>query len=450
MNHSTALLSSSAILVILVLSPIAAYAAGPGGFDSSPASPTPTAPIPGVLQEPNIFYGVRFQGSCPTVMDSYDPGTDTITSFTLTSTTSGGSCNGRGMAWDGTNLWYTVLGGGFVGDGKIHEVSPTGGADLATMPDPYGAGGRGIGAMKFDAPLPGGHLWTESYLPINNLVEVSELAVPSGAVLASCELPFQDGGAGSDTFSLFANNEFATDGGEILTTLFFYQEPALGSIGGSCVQVGPSVPDQGATGLNFASNGDCIYTNGGSSTFNGGPTCNVVKASTTNAFQSEEDISCSIVTTPPSLCALAAPIPPTVFTTLSQTSIAAGGAVGDAATLANLNAPTGTITFFFSGTNTCPNAGATQVGAPVTVAGNGVYNSALQTFPTAGTFYWYAVYGGDPSNNALTSACEPLSVRGGGVGVPEFGSSAMLIAGVGLLGVALLARKHRMSLTIQA
>jgi hypothetical protein len=353
------------------------------------------------------------------------------------------------MAWDGTNLWYTVLGGGFVGDGKIHEVSPTGGADLATMPDPYGAGGRGIGAMKFDAPLPGGHLWTESYLPVNNLVEVAELAVPTGTVLASCELPFQGGGAGSDTFSLFANNEFATDGGEILTTLFFYQEPGLGSIGGACVQVGPSVPDQGATGLNFASNGDCIYTNGGGTTFNGGPTCNVVKASTPNAFITEEDISCTIVTTVPSLCALAAPIPPTVFTTLSQTSIAAGGSVTDTATLANLITPTGTVTFFFSSTNTCPNAGATQVGAAVTVTGNGAYNSASHTFSTAGTFYWYAVYGGDANNHALTSACEPLTVRAG-VGVPEFGSSAMLIAAIGLLGVAVLARKYRVSPTLQA
>jgi len=404
-----------------------------------------------VLKETDIFYGIRFQGSCPTIMDAYNPATDTTTPFTLTSTSSnGGFCNGRGMAWDGSHLWYTVLGGGFVGDGKIHEVATTGGADIMTMPDPYGVGGRGIGAMKFDAPLPGGHLWIESYLPVNNLVEVSELAVPTGTVLASCELPFQGGGAGSDTFSLFAGNEFATDGGEILTTLFFYQEPALGSIGGACVQAGPSVPDQGATGLNFASNGDCIYTNGAATTFNGGPTCNVVKASTINAFQSEEDITCTTLPTTGSLCALAAPIPPTVFTTLSLTSIVAGGAVTDIATLANLNAPTGTITFFFSSTNTCPNAGATQVGGLVTVAGNGAYTSASRTFPIAGTFYWYAVYSGDANNHALTSACEPLTVRGGGVGVPEFGSSAMLIAAVGLLAVAVLARKHRMSLTIQA
>jgi hypothetical protein len=142
-------------------------------------------------------------------------------------------------------------------------------------------------------------------------------------------------------------------------------------------------------------------------------------------------------------------VPPSLTTTLSQTSIAAGGSVTDTATLANLNSPTGTITFFFSSTNTCPNAGATMVGGPVTVTGNGAYNSASHTFSTAGTFYWYAVYSGDANNPGLTSACEPLTVRGG-TPIPEFGAPAMLMAAIGLLGVAVLARKHRMSLTTQA
>jgi hypothetical protein len=245
-------------------------------------------------------------------MDAYDPVTDVSTPLSLTSTsTSGGYCNGRGIAWDGTNLWYTVLGGGsgLVGEGKIHQVAATGGADLMTMPDPYGAGGRGIGAMKFDAPLPAGHLWVESYLPVSGLVEVSELDVPSGIVLASCELPFRGGGSGSDTFSLFTGNEFATDGGETLSTLFFYNLPSLGSTGASCVQAGPSVSIAGATGLNFASNGDCIYTDGYGATFNGASTCALPnKASTPNAFPSEEDITCTTLPTVGSLCKLAPPI----------------------------------------------------------------------------------------------------------------------------------------------
>src|SRR5205807_1573142 len=104
------------------------------------------------------------------------------------------------------------------GDGKIHNVGPSGGADILTIADPYGACGRGVGAMKFDAALTsGGHLWIESYLPTLNgvivdnfgasclpsvtncTVEVSELNAVTGVVLASCELPFRGGGVGSDT-----------------------------------------------------------------------------------------------------------------------------------------------------------------------------------------------------------------------------------------------------------
>jgi hypothetical protein len=240
-------------------------------------------------------------------MDAYNPATDVSTPFTLTSTsTNGGYCNGRGMAWDGANLWYTVLGNGFVGDALIHKVAITGGVDLMTMPGPYAAGGRGIGAMKFDAPLPGGHLWVESYLPVGGLVEVSELAVPAGTVLASCTLPFRGGGVGSDTFSLFTGNEFATDGGEVLTTLYFYNLPT--TTGGACVQVGPGVTINGATGLNFASNGDCIYTDGAATTFNGAGNCASNKASTGNAFLNEEDITCTTLPTVGSLCKLAPPI----------------------------------------------------------------------------------------------------------------------------------------------
>jgi hypothetical protein len=243
-------------------------------------------------------------------MDKYDPASDTHVTYSLTSTGSP-YCNGRGIAWDGTNLWYSVVGSTgtcfYKGDGLIHKVGPTGGADLLTVPDPYGLCGRGIGAMKFDAALPLGHLWIESYIPdVSSNVEVSELAIPTGTVLASCELPFRGGGVGSDTFSLFSGNEFATDGGEILTTLYFYDLPS--TIGGNCVQHGAPATINGATGLNFASNGDCIYTPGNGITYNGGTKCDVVKASTTNAFPFEEDITCTVTTTIPSICGLPPPI----------------------------------------------------------------------------------------------------------------------------------------------
>jgi hypothetical protein len=141
---------------------------------------------------------------------------------------------------------------------------------------------------------------------------------------------------------------------------------------------------------------------------------------------------------------------PTITTSLSSTTITTGSSVSDSATLANLNAPTGTITFWVSSTANCPTQTATQVGSPVTVSGNGAYPSISKTFSTAGTYFWYATYSGDGNNKALVSACEPLTVSGGVVGVPEFGSPAMLVAAIGLLGAVVMTRKYRASPTIQA
>jgi len=141
---------------------------------------------------------------------------------------------------------------------------------------------------------------------------------------------------------------------------------------------------------------------------------------------------------------------PSLTTQLSQTSITTGNSVSDSAILANVGAQAGgSITFFVSNTNSCPTETATQVGSPVTVSGPNTYNSILKTFSAAGTYYWYAHYSGDGNNKALTSACEPLTVTGGGTGVPEFGAPAMLIAALALLGVAVLTRKFRVSPSIQ-
>jgi len=141
---------------------------------------------------------------------------------------------------------------------------------------------------------------------------------------------------------------------------------------------------------------------------------------------------------------------PTLTTSLSSSSITVGSSASDAATLTNLNSPTGTIKFYESTTNTCPTETATEVGSAVTVSGNGVYDSVSKTFTTAGTYYWYAVYSGDSNNKALTSACEPLTVGGSTNGVPEFGAPATFMAAIGLLAVAVLSRRSRMAPTIQA
>jgi len=107
-------------------------------------------------------------------------------------------------------------------------------------------------------------------------------------------------------------------------------------------------------------------------------------------------------------------VPPTVTTQLSSSAITAGNSVTDQATLAGGNSPTGTMSFYYSSSNTCPNGNGIQVGTGVTVAGNGVYTSVSQTFSTPGTYYWYAAYSGDSNNAPATSACEPLVVTASG------------------------------------
>jgi hypothetical protein len=139
---------------------------------------------------------------------------------------------------------------------------------------------------------------------------------------------------------------------------------------------------------------------------------------------------------------------PTLTTSLSPTSISIGGSASDQATLSNLNSPSGTITFHVSNVNQCP-SNSTSVGSPVTVSGNGVYDSISKTFTTAGTYYWYAAYSGDDDNRPLVSACEPLTV-GRITVVPEFGAPVVLLAAIGMLGVALMSRRFRVQPAIQA
>ena len=103
-------------------------------------------------------------------------------------------------------------------------------------------------------------------------------------------------------------------------------------------------------------------------------------------------------------------VAPALGTVLSANAIVAGGSASDSATLSGGSNPTGSITFFDSTKNTCPASGATQVGTPVTVTGDGSYPSTSATFSTPGTYYWYATYSGDSNNNGVTSQCEPLSV----------------------------------------
>ena len=115
---------------------------------------------------------------------------------------------------------------------------------------------------------------------------------------------------------------------------------------------------------------------------------------------------------PPATASAAFSLPAGVLAEAISTTPSAGGPVGgttvtDAATLTGGSSPTGTITFNLYG----PSGTADCSGTPVdtetaAVTGNGSYTTPTGYTPTAtGTYWWTASYGGDSSNNAVSSTC---------------------------------------------
>jgi hypothetical protein len=133
-------------------------------------------------------------------------------------------------------------------------------------------------------------------------------------------------------------------------------------------------------------------------------------------------------------------IQPTIATTLSATAIIVGGSVTDSATLTNFFQAGGTVRYnLFSG-GTC--TGTPTAISTFTVTNGVIPNSVAQTFSSAGTFSWNAVYSGDVSNFGSTSACEPLTVNPppviGGVIVPV-DKFALLAPYIGLVSFVVVA-----------
>jgi hypothetical protein len=123
---------------------------------------------------------------------------------------------------------------------------------------------------------------------------------------------------------------------------------------------------------------------------------------------------------------------PTISTALSSASVPAGDFVSDSARLDGAyGTASGTVTYFVSSTNTCPNTGAIQVGDPVSVLNGVVPDSLSQSYNTPGTtYYWYAVYSGDAYDAPATSACEPLAI-GPAIGVTITTQLSAVVADTG-------------------
>jgi hypothetical protein len=106
-------------------------------------------------------------------------------------------------------------------------------------------------------------------------------------------------------------------------------------------------------------------------------------------------------------------VSPTIATTLSATTISAGGSVHDSSTLSGATATAGgTVTYHaYAGANTC--TGTDLLNSQVTVTNGAVPDSDAITLNTAGSYSFQAVYSGDANNNGATSVCstEQLLVK---------------------------------------
>ena len=170
--------------------------------------------------------------------------------------------NGRGITYDGTNLWYTVLTDpGFDGDGFIHKIALTGGADIALILDPGGIGGPGIGALDFD----GTDLWAIDYIrpttgPAAGLNTIYKIST-AGVVLASCTVTPAEAIGGPDTLAI-VNGKILTDIGEPSNAIPLLEFNLPTSVGaGSCVATGNVYnPPVGLTGIDTDSSGNLIAT----------------------------------------------------------------------------------------------------------------------------------------------------------------------------------------------
>ena len=239
MTNTNILLAGTLALVLIAGLGTPAFASNPAAVDNLPSAVvTAETPLEPAFTSGSIW-GIEPTFGIATIFE-YDPITKTlVTSFPTNC--SPPICNGRGLAHDGTNLRYTVVGGGFAGEGIIRTIATTGGPDITSIPDPYGPGGRGVGALDWD-PV-NNSLWGISYLPIGGFEEVTEINPITGAVLARCNVPFGGGGAGTETLVIDPKaRTLLTNAGEPLPFIDEYKLPVTNTPGTPCTLVSSFTP----------------------------------------------------------------------------------------------------------------------------------------------------------------------------------------------------------------
>ena len=104
------------------------------------------------------------------------------------------------------------------------------------------------------------------------------------------------------------------------------------------------------------------------------------------------------------VCTITNTARPAISTTLSNVTLTLGGKAYDTALLRNVTAGAGgTVTYTVHSQSECRDAALFN--SQVNVTNGTVPNSADFTPSAPGTYYWQAIYGGDPNNLGATSAC---------------------------------------------
>ena len=99
----------------------------------------------------------------------------------------------------------------------------------------------------------------------------------------------------------------------------------------------------------------------------------------------------------------------TTLTTNASAAVTIGSPISDTATLSGTAAGTGTITFHLFNDALCATTEISTGLTPVSVHGDGAYNSGNFTPTAVGTYYWIANYSGDSNNAASATNCGDLN-----------------------------------------
>jgi len=138
--------------------------------------------------------------------------------------------NGRGLAFDGTDLWYSS-----VLDPLIHKVAITGGPDITTIPAPA-PGLDFVGELDYDFATNTLVVVSESFVrPIN---QISVINPANGNLLADCTNPT----TGLESLAVAVDdggNTFWSNGGLSQTNLIQYFLPTVPNQG-ACTPTGNS------------------------------------------------------------------------------------------------------------------------------------------------------------------------------------------------------------------